>query len=358
MRRPSDYWIEMLQTKISDREIERILSGETTATGEFDDLVPIVEMLRDQGGRSVSDTAASRFAAGAAALVRTGQTAPTAAPSSRRRNSLALTPRLAAALVVIVLVVGSSGVAMAADSAIPGDALYGLDLALENIGIGAGQIDERLDEAGVLVENGHAQQALQHAAQSLVQADLSAGDLSVEDLASALETAADTLEEPDDDIGAPTNAKVAALLTYLRENIGDGVGADGKEFGQGVAELARGISVSNDQGQNSDDPSQDTTDQPEPSDGVPGQGQGSPPVTPGTGGDPPGGGQGNSGNPPGTGQGNSGDPPGDGQGNSGDPPGGGQGNDNSGDNGVGNGNGNGPPDSSPSDTAPGRGNKP
>ena len=46
----------------------------------------------------------------------------------------------------LAVVLAFSGVAMAADGASPGDLLYGVDRALESVGIGAGGIDERLAE--------------------------------------------------------------------------------------------------------------------------------------------------------------------------------------------------------------------
>lgn len=58
----------------------------------------------------------------------------------------------AAALVVLVMLPG--GMAYAANGAKPGDLLYGLDRALEAIGIGDGGADERLAESLALVASG------------------------------------------------------------------------------------------------------------------------------------------------------------------------------------------------------------
>jgi len=57
-----------------------------------------------------------------------------------------------AALVVLVMLPG--GMAYAANGAKPGDLLYGLDRALEAIGIGDGGADERLAESLALVASG------------------------------------------------------------------------------------------------------------------------------------------------------------------------------------------------------------
>lgn len=62
-----------------------------------------------------------------------------------------LTRRVAmAAAALFVLVTMSSGLAYAANGAKPGDLLYGLDLALEAIGIGDGGVEERLAEIPVI----------------------------------------------------------------------------------------------------------------------------------------------------------------------------------------------------------------
>jgi hypothetical protein len=122
----------------------------------------------------------------------------------------------------VVLVGGFTGLAYAANGAAPGSALYGLDRALEVVGIGNGGATERLAEAQTLADHGRQASGLEHAA-SVVKDDPGAE--------TALLTAAQRLQ------GADANAaqeEVGALLSYLSANVGH---IDGKT----AAELAQAI---------------------------------------------------------------------------------------------------------------------
>jgi len=265
----------------------------------------------------------------------------------------------------VLLMSGTAGMAMAADSAVPGDALYGLDRAFEVVGIGSGSGEERLDEAVVMAAQGRSGEALEHAIEALTQ---ETGDSS--EVAAGALTAAKNLVDAQDAAEAANVAsiRVTALLTYIAENIGTDEGTDGREFGQEVAQLARD-SVAGD----------DRTGAPNPAVApAPGQGQSNNPGT----------GTGNEGSDDETGPGND-NSNGNGQGNGNgqdsttgngqnEPTGNGQNNPTSNgngqDNGSGNGRdtgssvespsvtapgrGNGSPEDSPSVTAPGKGNKP
>jgi len=338
----SDYEDEMFRATMADREIEQLLSGVPAEDGVLNDLAPFVDMLRSQGMRAPSDAAVDSFAAEAAAIVLAGRSTRVAGSASRSRSRRSLLrPQLAAVLATIVLLTGMTGVAVAADPAAPGDTLYGLDRALEEIGIGAGKAGERLEEAHTLVADGQAQLALEHVTEAFDEAEKEGDEVAdLQDARVAISDAAAMIVDAneDSDNAAIMQGNVALLLEYLSNNLGKDVGVDGREFGQGVAELARNISKSDD----TDEPVNDTSVPPEDTES---DDPGPPEVIPGN----PGG----SGN--GNGNGNSG---GNGNGNSG-----GNGSGNSGGNGNGNGNGgnsggNGPPDGSPSETAPGRGNQP
>ena len=78
----------------------------------------------------------------------------------------------------------------------------------------------------------------------------------VDDAQAALEDAAVTLEGEGEPSNIPTLEDVAVLLDYLRANLGNDVGADGKEFGQGVADLARDIHPGGDGGPPTSNPGQ------------------------------------------------------------------------------------------------------
>ncbi|HSJ84760.1 MAG TPA: hypothetical protein VLA91_13165 [Acidimicrobiia bacterium] len=340
MRRRSDYREEMFRATASKQEIELLLTGSPIGNSALSDLAAIVEVMRRYESYVPSDDLVDRVAGEAAILALAGRATGVTGTKVSRRRLPALSPRVAVAALSVVMAVGMTGVAAAADSAAPGDLLYGLDRALERIGIGAGNAAERLDEADQLLSEGHTLQALEHAAEA-VDGDAAAS--------AALDIAIDRVETAENENSAAVQEKVDALLTYMSENIGVDSGVDGREFGQGIADIARGIA-----------PASETRD-PVPADSpAPGnQNQ------PDEGNQPGSGNQGTSNQ--GTGSGNS-DPPGSG---------GNQGNENSGDGnnpgtgsnqGGGNadppgnsgasGNGNGPPPESPSETAPGRGNRP
>jgi hypothetical protein len=336
MRRPDDYRDEMFKATVLDQEIERLLTGSPDRDGRLSDLAVFVEMLRSYETLVPSDPAVNRLATEAAILARVGRSsAPPVAPDRPRPRRRALRPQVAAAALAVLILTGSTGVAVAANAAVPGNDLYGLDRALERIGIGDGGGGERLDEAGELLARGETRLALEHVTEALDAED-------DEEAKSALAAAIEPLLTPqvgDADVDAQ---EVADLLTYIGENMGSGVGADGDEFGRGVAEIARGISTGEEMELPAHGPAPGNQNRPDGGQGLAdgtGDGNGA--------NDNQGAGNDN-GNPNGndSGEGNN---PGMGSGDA-DPPGTGNGN--------GNGNGNGPGPESPSGTAPGRGNRP
>jgi hypothetical protein len=235
---------------------------------------------------------------------------------------------------LVLMVAGMTGVAAAADAASPGHGLYGLDRALERIGIGAGGAEERIEEAGQLLAEGRARQALEHAAEAL-DSDPAAN--------AALDIAIDRVETAASENSAAVEAKVGDLLDFMSENIGAGSGVDGREFGQGIADIARGIGPAGGTGDPvpADNPASGGQNQPDEGEqpGTTNQGTGNGSSDPpGSGGD-----QGNEG----SGDGNLGTGSNQGGGNA-EPPG---------RSGTG-GNGGGPPPEPPAETAPGRGNRP
>ncbi len=309
MRPYGDYLGEMPTTNVLDREIELLLAGTPIEGGRLSGLAPVMEMIRAQWVTAPSESEIAHFARIAGAEVKVPQAATAAATTLRRprltsRHGLA--PRLATVGLAVLLMSGTAGMALAANGAAPGDALYGLDRALERVGIGSGSTDERLDEAVVIAAQGRSDEAVGHAIEALSR---HSGDSSAMAL-SALTVASENLVHTQDTghAAATANIRVSALLTYIAENIGPDRGTDGREFGQGVAQLARDIG-------GGDDPNgaQDPSVAP-----APGQGQS---------------------NNPGAGAGN-------------------QGSNNPGVGSNGNGQDNGPPAESPSVTAPGRDNGP
>ena len=244
MSRPDDYEAEMAQT-LFDLELERLLSGDTPENDEAADLVALVDLIRAEGDRPPTDAAVALVAGQAASIVLTAPRTGVPTRSPGRKAGWKLRPQVAVVVGAIVILGAFSGVAVAADGAVPGDALYGIDRALEKIGIGAGHAEERLEEARKLLSEGEASEAVRHATQVLTEEE---DGSEVGDARAALEDAAVTLEDDGQPSNAPAREDVELLLDYLRANQGKDVGADGREFGQGVADLARDIGPSGDGG--------------------------------------------------------------------------------------------------------------
>ena len=174
-----------------------------------------------------------------------------------RRGFALLRTRAAATVASAVFgVLSLGGVAYAANGAAPGDLLYGLDRALEQVGIGRGGAAERISEAIDLAAAGQTGPSLEHVVVVLPD---EASDQAEEALLHAAEVSA--AAGPADQ--AAVQEQVLALLAYLEANRGAIDGAT-------VAELAGAIGGSD--------------GEPGPPDGVPadppddpGQGTGSPP---------------------------------------------------------------------------------
>jgi hypothetical protein len=243
MSRYDDYEDDMSTSTLSDHDIERLLAGVTPDSKEAAQLVVFVDLIRAEGDGSPSEAMVAQVAREAAMLARATSSAfpLTRAQPSRRWAGWRLRPQLVMAATAILLFSGVSGVAIAANGAAPGDPLYGIDRALEKIGIGAGNAQERLAEANSLLSDGDAREALRHAVEVFDETDGVSEAADIRDARAALENAAGSL----DDDGATSNNlirdNVSTLLEYLRANLGEQVGADGKDFGQGVADLAREI---------------------------------------------------------------------------------------------------------------------
>jgi uncharacterized membrane protein YgcG len=228
MRSLSDCIGDMLGARTEDQEIEALLSGRG---GNGPDGLAVLFGAFDLDRLNVSvEDKAEEFAAIASRLV--DRSAPSLPTRSARTR---MVPRLATAALTAVLVMGFAGAAVAADSARPGDALYGLDRALEWIGINDGGLDERLEEAQSLADDGLTDEAL----------DLLADEIEgfSPNAAAALAAAAERLDARDNPSAAREG--VAAMLKWMSETPDSG-----REFGQGVADLARGIGA----GQGGDNP--------------------------------------------------------------------------------------------------------
>jgi hypothetical protein len=137
-------------------------------------------------------------------------------------------PRLGTSLATLALLVGTTGVAVASDAAIPGDPLHGFDLAFENIGIGAGGAEERISEARELALGGMPVEALDYVSSAIGNEQGEASN--------ALKEAAERLRAlnsgPEQAIDA--RERVAEMLDWMAAT-----DVEGRDFGQRVAERAR-----------------------------------------------------------------------------------------------------------------------
>jgi hypothetical protein len=178
------------------------------------------------------DRIAAELRSEADGTVFTDLTEAAVARVSRPRLTGRLRRRAATITAAFVLAFGGlGGVAYAANGAAPGDFLFGLDRALEAVGIGNGGSAERLAEVHALVEAGNAGQGLEHATDSLLPAPELAGSDEARD---ALLAAAERIAQLSLGEAAGPPEGVADLLTYLSENLDD-------LDGQAVAELAKAI---------------------------------------------------------------------------------------------------------------------
>jgi len=281
-----DYSDEMFTKRLSDEDVEAVLSGQAPDDPELAEIARALSALDPERFADTTGEKAAAFARRAAAVARTGELTKLAA-TARFRRGLSLTPRLAPAAVAAILLFAMTGVAVASDSSVPGDALYGIDRALERIGIGDGGTSERLEEASILTENGDSAEALELLADSL-------GTESSE-AANALLRASERIRE-----NQGADSEVADMLEWMAN-----APLRGNEFGQELADIAKGLGE--------DKPSTDPEDR-----GQSGEAPGQTDETPGQEGDQ---GQGNEGQG-GEGQGSQGQGQGNqGQGSSGSAPG-------------------------------------
>ncbi len=190
------------------------------------EVAALLQALRDEATVPLPDARVERLARLAVTEVRD---APARLTPLRQSRWALVRRRVATLGTSLVLALGSTaGVAVAANQAIPGDQLYGLDQALERVGIGAGGSAERLGEALELVQRGDVAGGLQHAAESVAGA--AADSEAAEALRAAAERLLEQRENPSDDV----RAQVAALLEFLAD-------AEGQVDGRAVSDIAGDI---------------------------------------------------------------------------------------------------------------------
>jgi hypothetical protein len=138
---------EGLWNELIDRDLNLLIEGNQPFNKDLAPLESFVISLGDFADIPVSSEFVQHHAAEAAAMVQPVESTAKYARLTRSRGlAFGLKRRVGAAATSLAMIVGMTGVAWAADSAVPGDWNYGIDRALEVVGIGAGGAEERLNE--------------------------------------------------------------------------------------------------------------------------------------------------------------------------------------------------------------------
>lgn len=223
----------------SQHDIDNLLMGAVPRQGRLAALIPLVAGLRRFASLVPSDEKTSSFASRAATLAHQTPVRPVATggiheePGPRQPRHR---PRLALATATLVAMLSvSAGIAYAANAASPGDTLYSLDLAMEDMGIANGGLHERLAEANKLVLRGHLHEGLATAANAIARH--APNDALAKHAVQALLDAAQAVSAPADAQSFTVRARVARRLQLLATtDLGD------NEFGQAVSALAHDLS--------------------------------------------------------------------------------------------------------------------
>ena len=228
----------MFNTEFVDHDVERLISGQRPIDPAFAELTAFVDALRSFGTVAPSTVASESLASRAAANVRSGQNrelevVPRGLIDRRGRRPSWLPARAALALGAFALLIGVSIVAAAAHSAAPGDPLYGIDIALEAMGIGDGSVDERIQESEVLVAAGDHERAFILLGQTLENAQAGGNFSGAQQTQERIVVVASASNGG----SAVVIARVERLQRFLAENKELGVGLDGDDFSRALSEI-------------------------------------------------------------------------------------------------------------------------
>lgn len=232
-----DYQSDMNHTSLTSEQAEALISGTTHLQG-LEHLATVIDALRTDQSAQLDEALVDRIVMGAILRLSDPALNPPLGSAGRthrvRRSVRSLRRRATTVAATVALLFGSgSAVAFAADSASPGDLLYGIDQALEAVGIGNGGAQERLVEVEQLVAHGDMVRGLEHAASLITSvADNTPASHSNQAASAALTSAAQRIKATRSNQADTTKAEVVALLDYLAENIGH-------VDGQKVAELSQ-----------------------------------------------------------------------------------------------------------------------
>ena len=133
-----------------ERDLDALIRGDVPLNDDLHPLLAFLDRLEQFGTANVDPEVIRSHAESSGAHVRarrSNTSTPVATAAEHRLPWRARLRNRATAFATTVLMVGGmTGVAWAADGAAPGDLLYGIDRALEAVGIWAGGSAERLEE--------------------------------------------------------------------------------------------------------------------------------------------------------------------------------------------------------------------
>ncbi|HKZ30649.1 MAG TPA: hypothetical protein VJ482_13580 [Acidimicrobiia bacterium] len=239
MSTSDDYHSDMNRTNLTSEQAEALISGTAPVLHGLERLAMVIDALRNDESAELDEALVDRIVRGAIVRVSEPAHQDPALGSLGRGHRVgtsvrSLRRRITTVAATVALLFGSgSVVASAADGASPGDLLYGVDRALEAVGIGNGGAAERLEEVEQIVADGDVVGGLQHAAALVAGAvDETAASPGNQAASAALASAAQRVKATRSNQADTTRTEVGALLDYLAENIGH---VDGRK----VAELSR-----------------------------------------------------------------------------------------------------------------------
>lgn len=190
---------------LDESDVEALIAGTRPMNEDSACLMGFIAELRTMGGNPLPRDVIDFYAVEAAAAAGGYRPGPTQPQTRRGRRATRLRRKALSAASTVAILLSASGMAWAADGAVPGDWYYGLDRALESVGIGAGGAAERLQEVAALQE----EHGVDVAPASTVPSTIN-------------EPETNTVEEPETgtvETAAPSNSRrpafVSELLFYL-----------------------------------------------------------------------------------------------------------------------------------------------
>lgn len=252
----------------SAHDAEQLLSGRkpanTTLGGVHGALNSLSAAAHEYPSRETADAQARVLSQAALEAAPAGVLARQHRSLTKRSSTMKTRTRIASAAgAALALILGTTGAAMAAEETVPGDTLYDFKIALEELGVTEGGFAERLSEATVLSERGDDAGALMHLADSLEKEEAkdTEGSEGTEDEstegADDLRKAAEAVLSEGSEDSLEVRTRVAEMLQWMATT-----DAEGRDFGQGVAERANAISgeSQSDRGENESDSQEGVAD--------------------------------------------------------------------------------------------------